>query len=158
MASRSSLSVPQITMLLLLLLSSVSAQKVINLSGSDWTLQNLPLNISVPGSVPSQAHLDLYAAQVIGDPYEPPPLPSTPQALLLRRVVIDVRTLWFRYFGLNDFSLRWVADSNWTYISAPIYQLYALLPRHFRQSPSFHNSFHELQPPFPAHTHIYSSN
>lgn len=76
MASHSSLSsLPQITILLLqlLLLSSVSqAQKVINLSGSDWTLQNLPLNISVPGSVPSQAHLDLYAAQVIGDPYEHP--------------------------------------------------------------------------------------
>ena len=44
------------------------AQKVIDLSGNDWTLQNLPLNISVPGSVPSQAHLDLYANQVIGDP------------------------------------------------------------------------------------------
>lgn len=69
MASRSTLSVPQITItLLLLLLSNLSAQKVINLSGSDWTLQNLPLNISVPGSVPSQAHLDLYASQVIGDP------------------------------------------------------------------------------------------
>lgn len=72
MASRSYLSVPQRIIILLLLLSSVSAQKVINLSGSDWTLQNLPLNISIPGSVPSQAHLDLYAAQVIGDPYEPP--------------------------------------------------------------------------------------
>ena len=47
---------------------SVISQKVIDLSGSDWTLENLPLNISVPGSVPSQAHLDLYAAQVIGDP------------------------------------------------------------------------------------------
>ena len=66
-------------MLLLLLLSSVSAQKVINLSGSDWTLQNLPLNISVPGSVPSQVHLDLYAAQVIGDPYETKPPSSSPQ-------------------------------------------------------------------------------
>lgn len=74
MASGSSLSVAQIIIILLsLLLSSVSAQKVINLSGSDWTLQNLPLNISIPGSVPSQAHLDLYAAQVIGDPYEPLP-------------------------------------------------------------------------------------
>lgn len=53
----------------LLIASCVLAQKVIDLSGKDWTLQNLPLNISVPGSVPSQAHLDLYAAQVIGDPY-----------------------------------------------------------------------------------------
>ena len=48
---------------------SVFSQKVIDLSGNDWTLENLPLNITVPGSVPSQAHLDLYAAQVTGDPY-----------------------------------------------------------------------------------------
>ena len=53
----------------LLLAGNVLSQKVIDLSGNDWTLENLPLNISVPGSVPSQAHLDLYAAQVIGDPY-----------------------------------------------------------------------------------------
>ena len=51
-----------------LLLRLVSTQAVINLSDADWTLQNLPLNISVPASVPSQAHLDLYEAQVIGDP------------------------------------------------------------------------------------------
>ena len=48
---------------------SVFSQKVINLSGNDWTLENVPLSISVPGSVPSQVHLDLYAAHVIGDPY-----------------------------------------------------------------------------------------
>lgn len=54
---------------ILLTAGCVLAQKVIDLSGKDWTLQDLPLNISVPGSVPSQAHLDLYAAQVIGDPY-----------------------------------------------------------------------------------------
>ena len=45
-----------------------AGQTVIDLSGNDWTLQNSDLNVSVPGSVPSQAHLDLYAAQVIGDP------------------------------------------------------------------------------------------
>ncbi len=53
----------------LVLAGSVLSQKVIDLSGNDWTLENLPLSISIPGSVPSQAHLDLYAAQVIGDPY-----------------------------------------------------------------------------------------
>ncbi len=53
----------------LLFAGCVLAQRVIDLSGNDWTLQNLPLNISVPGSVPSQAHLDLYSAQIIGDPY-----------------------------------------------------------------------------------------
>ena len=26
----------------------------------------------------------------------------------------------FSYYGLNDFSLRWIAESNWTYVSAPI--------------------------------------
>ena len=66
-------------------------QNVVDLSQSSWTLQNLDLNVSVPGSLPSHAHLDLYAAQVIGDPY----------------------------YGLNDFNLRWIAENNWTY-SAPI--------------------------------------
>lgn len=52
----------------LFLAVSAFSQKVIDLSRNNWTLENLPLNISVPGSVPSQVHLDLYAAQVIGDP------------------------------------------------------------------------------------------
>ena len=49
--------------------AAVAAQNVIDLSGNGWTLQNPSLNISVPASLPSQAHLDLYAAQVIGNPY-----------------------------------------------------------------------------------------
>lgn len=53
----------------LVLTTSVLSQSVIDLSGTNWTLENLPLKISVPGSVPSQVHLDLYAAQVIDDPY-----------------------------------------------------------------------------------------
>ena len=74
-----------------------ASQKVIDLTGSDWTLNNLDVyNISVPASLPSQAHLDLWAAQVIGDPY----------------------------YYLNDFNLRWIAESNWTYTSAPITGLY----------------------------------
>ncbi|KAK8151481.1 putative beta-mannosidase [Phyllosticta citrichinensis] len=72
-----------------------SACRVIELSGSDWTLSNPLLNISVPAKLPSQAHVDLFAAQVIGDPY----------------------------FGLNDFNLRWVAWSNWTYTSEPLTSL-----------------------------------
>ncbi|KAK8253567.1 putative beta-mannosidase [Phyllosticta capitalensis] len=72
-----------------------SACRVIELSGSDWTLSNPSLNISVPAKLPSQAHVDLFAGQVIGDPY----------------------------FGLNDFNLRWVARSNWTYTSAPLTSL-----------------------------------
>lgn len=72
--------------------SLASSQNVVSLSGNDWTVSNPALNVSVPGSLPSQAHLDLYANQVIGDPY----------------------------YGLNDFNLRWVAWANWTYTSAPI--------------------------------------
>lgn len=60
---------------------------VLDLSENDWTLSSSTLNISVPGFLPSQVHLDLYKAQVIGDPY----------------------------YGLNDFNLRWIANSNWTY-------------------------------------------
>jgi beta-mannosidase len=70
-----------------ILITRTTAQSVLDLSTSKWTLSNPVHNISVPGSVPSQAHLDLYAAGVIPDPY----------------------------FGLGDFELRWVAYANWTY-------------------------------------------
>ncbi|KAF2120889.1 putative beta-mannosidase [Lophiotrema nucula] len=73
--------------------SVACCQQVLDLSGVDWTLTSPNFSyISVPAKLPSQAHLDLYAAQVIGNPL----------------------------FGLNDFNLRWVAFSNWTYTSAPI--------------------------------------
>jgi beta-mannosidase len=71
------------------ILGCASAKHVNNLSNNDWTLSNDALNISVPGSLPSQAHLDLFAAGVIGDPYH----------------------------DLNDFNLRWVIWNNWTYSS-----------------------------------------
>lgn len=66
---------------------ALTSPNVLDLSAAKWTLSNAVYNISVPGSVPSQAHLDLYAADVIPDPY----------------------------FGLGDFNLRWVAETNWTY-------------------------------------------
>lgn len=72
-----------------LVLAHATAKHVTNLSNNDWTLSNEALNISVPGSLPSQAHLDLFAAGVIGDPYH----------------------------DLNDFNLRWVVWNNWTYSS-----------------------------------------
>lgn len=61
---------------------------VLDLSTVQWTLSS-PQNgsIKVPGKVPSHAHLDLFAAGVIPDPY----------------------------FGLGDFELRWVTYLNWTY-------------------------------------------
>ena len=66
------------------------AQSVLPMGQLDWTLSSNNFGISVPGNVPSQVHLDLNAAQVIGDPY----------------------------YGLNDFNLRWIAESNWTYTAA----------------------------------------
>jgi hypothetical protein len=68
---------------------STTPAKVFDLSGANWSLTS-PGNESfkqVAGKVPSQAHLDLYAAGVIPDPYS----------------------------GLNDFELRWVSRSNWSY-------------------------------------------
>jgi len=76
-------------LLLTLMFALASAKHVIHLSDNDWTLSNKALNITVPGSLPSQAHLDLFAAGVIGDPY----------------------------YDLNDFNLRWVVWHNWTYSS-----------------------------------------
>lgn len=69
-----------------------SAQRVISLAGDDWTLSNPLLNISLPAKLPSQATLDLYDNQVIGDPL----------------------------FGRNSYALRFIVWQNWTYISAPI--------------------------------------
>ncbi|PHH66617.1 hypothetical protein CDD81_6454 [Ophiocordyceps australis] len=66
-----------------------SALHTINLGAQQWTLQNAQLNISVAGRVPSQVHLDLQRAQVINDPYR----------------------------DLNEFDLRWVALSDWTYVA-----------------------------------------
>lgn len=42
-------------------------QTVLDLGGDGWTVSSKALNISVPGRVPSQAHLDLHAANVIGE-------------------------------------------------------------------------------------------
>ncbi|KIN00064.1 hypothetical protein OIDMADRAFT_126328 [Oidiodendron maius Zn] len=69
-----------------------TAQHVIDLSGNGWTVKNSEGNVSVPGSSPSQAHLDLFAANVICE----------------------------SYYGLNDIDLHWISWSNWTYTSEPI--------------------------------------
>ncbi|KAG6009432.1 hypothetical protein E4U21_002347 [Claviceps maximensis] len=50
-------------------LQRVHASRFIDLSEQKWRLQSLPMNISVPGRVPSHVHLDLLEAQVIGDPH-----------------------------------------------------------------------------------------
>lgn len=74
-------------LVVVLLSCSTTAQQVFNLSTQQWTLSNDAHNISVPGRVPSQVHLDLFREGVIPDPY----------------------------LGLGDFELRWVAYTNWTY-------------------------------------------
>ncbi|KAL9132447.1 MAG: hypothetical protein Q9175_006381, partial [Cornicularia normoerica] len=89
--------------------ASALSQKVIDLSGNDWTLENLPLNISVPGSVPSQAHLDLYAAQVIGDPYAKigqfMSLELTGRKALISGLVTTSSTqTWLLFNGLDTFT------------------------------------------------------
>lgn len=42
-------------------------QNVLDLGGDGWTVSSKTLDISVPGRVPSQVHLDLHAANVIGE-------------------------------------------------------------------------------------------
>jgi beta-mannosidase len=66
---------------------AMASQNVLDLSTVKWTLSNFVRNITVPGSVPSQTYLDLYAAGIIPDPY----------------------------YGRPDFDLRWVTLTNWTY-------------------------------------------
>ncbi|KAJ7461141.1 glycoside hydrolase family 2 protein [Mycena latifolia] len=65
-----------------------------DLSSLNWTLINQNGSIAVPGTVPSQAHLDLARAGIITEPL----------------------------FGLNDFTERWVFMDNWTYTAdlAPV--------------------------------------
>ncbi|RDL42374.1 (Trans)glycosidase [Venustampulla echinocandica] len=67
--------------------TAAAAKRAIDLSTLEWTLSSPVYNISVPGRVPSQVHLDLYREGIIPDPY----------------------------FGLGDFELRWVTLTNWTY-------------------------------------------
>ncbi|KAF2869715.1 putative beta-mannosidase A [Massariosphaeria phaeospora] len=74
------------------------AQNVLDLSSIEWSVTTPNFSdISVAGKIPSHVHLDLFAADVIG-----PPL-----------------------YSLNEFDLRWIAFSNWTYKSAPITSLEA---------------------------------
>lgn len=68
-----------------------SAQSIIDLGDAKWTLSNGG-NVTVPGKLPSQAHLDLYEAGVIEDPL----------------------------YGFNDVNQLWVERSNWTWTSDPI--------------------------------------
>ncbi|KAG1889956.1 glycoside hydrolase family 2 protein [Suillus subluteus] len=70
-----------------LLASSLAVAQVFDLSELQWTLKNQNGSIVVPGSLPSQAHLDLFEAGIINDPL----------------------------LGINEFTERWVINDNWTY-------------------------------------------
>lgn len=67
--------------------SGTSSPGILDLGDSKWTLSNPAMDISLPASFPSYAHLDLYANHIIGNPE----------------------------YGLNDFNLRWIWRQNWTY-------------------------------------------
>jgi beta-mannosidase len=47
---------------------AAAAYHVLDLSEQAWTLASPQHEIKVPGKVPSQAHIDLFAAKVIEDP------------------------------------------------------------------------------------------
>ncbi|KAJ0413692.1 glycoside hydrolase superfamily [Aspergillus carlsbadensis] len=70
---------------------ATSSQHVVDLSGDKWTLRSPAINSTVPASLPSQVHLDLHRAGLIGN-----------------------------YHGLNELDLRWIAETNWTYTSDPV--------------------------------------
>lgn len=50
---------------------AVLGQHVVNLSGDGWTVSSKALNITVPGHLPSQVHLDLLAANAISEFFMP---------------------------------------------------------------------------------------
>lgn len=74
-----------------LVASCATAQSIFNLSDVSWTVSN-GVNATVPGKLPSYAHIDLLAAGVIVDPI----------------------------YGFNEWNQFWVQRMNWTYTSGPI--------------------------------------
>lgn len=85
-----------VSLLATFLLSSVcNAQKVIEITGPGWKLQDSNRSISVNAHTPSDQYVDLYNDGVIGNPI----------------------------YGSNDTAEQWVQLSNWTYISPSLHQL-----------------------------------
>ena len=77
--------------LLLGAVKAAAASSVVNLSDAEWTVSNGG-NVTIPGSFPSQIHLDLNRAGIIEDPI----------------------------YGFNDEDQLWVQRANWTWQSKPI--------------------------------------
>ncbi|KAI0065586.1 glycoside hydrolase family 2 protein [Artomyces pyxidatus] len=82
------------------LLPALARASVFSLSELPWSLKNQNGSIVVPGSVPSQAHLDLLKAGVITEPL----------------------------LGINEFTERWIVNDNWTY-TADISSFVKTLPK-----------------------------
>lgn len=75
--------------------NACNAQKLIDLNGSGWKLQDGNGSITVPATIPSQQYIDLLNAGIINDPL----------------------------YAENESSEEWVQLSNWTYLSPPLTQL-----------------------------------
>lgn len=83
-------------------LFSLSTAHVFNLSNLQWTLKNQNGSIVVPGSLPSQAHLDLFRAGVINDPL-----------LGINGTLRICKS--FTHSLVAEFTERWIVNDNWTY-------------------------------------------
>ena len=82
--------------------------EVFDLSDLKWNLKNENGSISIPASIPSQAHLDLLKAGIITEPL----LGINGQlrnAISIVKLVAHVRALPL------DFTQRWIINDNWTY-------------------------------------------
>jgi beta-mannosidase len=79
---------------------------VFDLSSLHWTLTNQNGSISVPGSVPSQVHLDLVRTGIITEPL----LGINGRLFHEERVSILLKGI-----HPTDFTQRWVWMDNWTY-------------------------------------------
>jgi beta-mannosidase len=57
-----------VALLGLFAVAAVTSKSIVDLGDERWILQNPSLDISVPGSVPSHAHLDLLENKIIDEP------------------------------------------------------------------------------------------
>lgn len=85
---------------------AAAAHKVIDLSDQKWTLDSPDNDKSVPGKVPSHAHVDLYDADVIKDPH-----------VALGSFLLAAANAYGSISELNEYEQRWVSYCNWTYTS-----------------------------------------
>jgi beta-mannosidase len=81
----------------------LSTAHIFDLSHLEWTLKNHNSSIVVPGSLPSQAHLDLFKAGVINDPL-----------LGINGKLRSCEAL-SHLLIVAELTERWVANDNWTY-------------------------------------------